>query len=149
MQTNSDGKWLPIQWASKKLTSTEKKIYYFREKNVGGVKKFEYELKGRKIEIMTDHKALEEIRNKPSFNNNRINRMIEKIQEFDFTIQYVKGENMIDVDALSRQFQEEGEEEQQKKETKIMKQKLGKENNHKLSINGIDYWEFDSVGHES
>jgi hypothetical protein len=109
-QTNQEGKWIPIQWASKKLTPTER-MYTIQEKEMlavfWGVKKFEYELRGRRFEIMTDHKSLEEIREKPCFNNNRINRWIEKIQEFDFKIQYVRGENMKDADALSKQYQEE------------------------------------------
>lgn len=67
------------QWASKKLTPTERR-YTISEKEMltvfWKVKKFEYEFKGRRFEIMMDNKALEEIRRKPSFNNNRINRMI-------------------------------------------------------------------------
>lgn len=59
------------------------------------VKKFEYELRGRKFKIETDHKALEEIRNKPDFNNARVNRWVEKIQEFDFEIRYRKPEELI------------------------------------------------------
>jgi hypothetical protein len=38
------------------------------------IKKFESDLRGRKFHLMTDHKVLAEIRNKPFFNNNRINR---------------------------------------------------------------------------
>jgi hypothetical protein len=108
LQTNKEGKWMPIQWASKKLTPTERR-YGISEKEmlavVWGIKKFEYELRGRRFHLMTDHKALKEIRNKPFFNNNRINMWIEKIQEFDFSIEYVKGELMTDVSALSRQYQ--------------------------------------------
>ena len=51
------------------------------------VKKFEYELGGKKFKIETDHKVLVKFRNKPGFENNRDNRWIEKIQEFDFTIE--------------------------------------------------------------
>ena len=39
-----------------------------------GIKKFEYELRGRRFQLVTDHKALEEIRKKPYFKNDRINR---------------------------------------------------------------------------
>ncbi|KAF9752783.1 Transposon Tf2-6 polyprotein, partial [Nosema granulosis] len=130
LQTNSEGKWVPIQWASKKLTPTERR-YTITEKEmlavVWGIEKFEYELRGRRFELMTDHKALEEIRNKPYFNNNRVNRWIERIQEYDFSVQYVKGELMGDADALSRQFQEEKQKENKLKgiskqtEWKIMK----------------------------
>lgn len=47
------------------------------------IKKFEYELKGRKFKLIIDHKALTEIRKKWHFNN-RVNRWIVLIQEFDF-----------------------------------------------------------------
>lgn len=48
------------------------------------IKNFEYELHGRKFLLETDHKALTQIRDKPQFSNNRINRWIEGIQQFDF-----------------------------------------------------------------
>ena len=38
------------------------------------MKKFEYELRGRKFIIETNHKALIEIRKKPVFEIDRINR---------------------------------------------------------------------------
>ena len=44
------------------------------------VKKFEYELGGKKFKIETDHKVLVKFRNKPGFENNRGNRWIEKMQ---------------------------------------------------------------------
>ncbi|KAI5173419.1 hypothetical protein PAEPH01_1962 [Pancytospora epiphaga] len=56
-----------------------------------GIKKFEYELRGRRFTLVTDHKAFEKIRKKPYFENNQINRWIEKIQEFDFEVIYQKG----------------------------------------------------------
>ena len=52
------------------------------------VKKFEYKLGGKKFKIETDHKVLVKFRNKPGFENNRDNRWIEKMQQFDFTIEY-------------------------------------------------------------
>ncbi|ELQ74546.1 hypothetical protein, LTR Retrotransposon [Trachipleistophora hominis] len=38
------------------------------------IQKFSYELKARKSHLITDHKALEVIRNKPEFDNNGLNR---------------------------------------------------------------------------
>ncbi|KAF9752815.1 Transposon Tf2-9 polyprotein, partial [Nosema granulosis] len=145
LQTNKEGKWIPIQWASKKLTPTERR-YTITEKEmlavVWGIEKFEYELRGRRFELMTDHRALEEIRNKPYFNNNRVNRWIERIQEYDFRVQYVKGELMGDADALSRQFQEEDREETKKKE--LSKQMEGKILKHTIINEGKEYWKFDN-----
>jgi hypothetical protein len=69
-----------IQWASKLLTATERR-YTISEKEmlvvIFGIKKFQSDLRGIKFHLMTDHKALAEIREKPFFNNNRIYRWIE------------------------------------------------------------------------
>ncbi|KAF9760821.1 Retrovirus-related Pol polyprotein from transposon [Nosema granulosis] len=71
------------RWASKMLTPTEKR-YTINEKDMlavlFGIKKFESDLRGRKFHLMTDHKALAEIRNKPFFNNNRINRVLKECE---------------------------------------------------------------------
>lgn len=57
--------WVPVQWASKKFTPTETR-YGISEKEMyavfWGIKKFEYELRGRRFKVETDHKALVEIR---------------------------------------------------------------------------------------
>lgn len=85
VEEDENGEWVPSQWASKKLTPTERR-YGISEKEMYGVlwgiKKFEYELRGRRFKLETDRKALEEIRRKGVFKNNRINRWIEKIQEY-------------------------------------------------------------------
>ncbi|ELQ74072.1 hypothetical protein, LTR Retrotransposon, partial [Trachipleistophora hominis] len=52
--------------------------------------------------LITDHKALEVIRNKPEFDNNRPNRWCEAIQQYNFTIEYSKPVNLVEADALSR-----------------------------------------------
>ena len=107
LQKDEEGRWRIIQWASRKLTDTERR-YGITEKEMyavfWGIMKFEYELRGRPFQLVTDHKALEEIRRKPYFNNNRVNRWIEKIQEFDFTVTYCKGSELAVPDALSRLY---------------------------------------------
>lgn len=91
--------WVPIQWASKKLTDTEKR-YGISEKEMlavfWAIKKSEYELRGRNFKLITDHRAEEFIRRRPEFENNRVNRWIEKIQEYDFTIEYSKGAILVE-----------------------------------------------------
>jgi RNase H-like domain found in reverse transcriptase/Reverse transcriptase (RNA-dependent DNA polymerase) len=110
LQKDEGGRLVPIQWASKKLTATEER-YGITEKEMlaimWGMEKFSYELKGRTFHLITDHKALEQLRKKPEFENNRINRWVEKIQQFDFTIEYKKGEELVTADALSRLYEEE------------------------------------------
>ncbi|KRH92804.1 LTR retrotransposon [Pseudoloma neurophilia] len=103
------------------------------------LKKFEYELRGRKFKLETDHKALIEIRKEPQFNNNRINRWIELIQEFDFEIVYVKGEKMGRADQLSRVNEKD-----QKKWQKGRRIREGKEIKHQEEEKAKIYLTFDS-----
>ncbi|KRH93462.1 putative krab-a domain-containing protein [Pseudoloma neurophilia] len=63
-QIGEDGEHRPIKWASKKLTPTETR-YVISEREMlaiyWGLKRFEYELRGGKFKLETDHKALLEI----------------------------------------------------------------------------------------
>lgn len=63
---------------------------------------FEYELRGRRFRLITDYKAFEEIRKKSYF---KVNRWIEKIQEFDFLVEYCKGEELAVLDTLIRLYE--------------------------------------------
>jgi len=137
LQKDTNGEWRPIQWASKKLTPAEKK-YGITEKEMFAVfwaiKKFEYELRGRKFRLVTDHKALAEIRKKGHFNSNRVNRWINLIQEFDFDVEYNKGMDLAVPDALSRIY--EGEDKDTIKESKIKSSKWEK---HVIHENDKEY----------
>ncbi|KAI5180579.1 hypothetical protein PAEPH01_2743 [Pancytospora epiphaga] len=48
------------------------------------MKKFEYDLRGRRFILITDHKAFEEMRKKTQFETAKMARWIELIQEFNF-----------------------------------------------------------------
>jgi hypothetical protein len=110
-----------------------------------GVKKFEYELRGRKFKIESDHKPLAKIRNKADFNNTRINRMIEKLQEFDFEIDYKEPEKMVVADTLSRLYMTERENEKKRMiEARKEKQVEGKKFKHSKVIEGRNVLTFDS-----
>lgn len=135
------GELVPVQWASKKLTETERR-YGISEKEMlavfWGIKKFDYDLRGRKFKLITDHKALENIREKPYFENNRINRWIEKIQEYDFSIEYQKPDNLVGPDALSRLHENmETKQKCKKHGEKLLQAKINK---HVLKENGKEYW---------
>lgn len=139
-----NGVMKPIQWASKKLTPAETR-YGISEKEMlavyWGIKKFEYELRGRKFLLITDHKALEYIREKPNYENNRINRWIEKIQEFDFNVEYQKPEMLVGPDALSRIYETDTKEKDDEKRQKHAKRILeGKIEKHVLVENGEKFW---------
>ncbi len=84
-----------------------------------------------------------EIRRKLIFNNNRITRWIEKIQEFDFPIKYKKPEVIVVTDALSRIHSgEEIKEEMNRR--RLEKQYKGKWKKHVENINSKMIWRFDS-----
>lgn len=136
------GELRPIEWGSKKLTPTESR-YSISEKEMYavyyGMMRFEYELRGRKFVLETDHKALEEIRNKPFFGNNRINNWIEKIMDFDFEVRYIKGEKMGKADELSRGI--DGDDPHRSQKSEEIKQR--KWNKHVFEKDGCEYWKFD------
>lgn len=79
---------------------TEKEVYAL----VWAVEKLERYIKGRKFHVITDHKAIEWIRIKKDFGNPRIQRWMECLQCYDFSVEYRKGEEMGEADALSRQY---------------------------------------------
>lgn len=112
LQETEDGRIMPIRWASRKLNKAEKN-YGITEKEllavVWGITHFEYQLRGRKFSLITDHRALEFIKDKDDFGNRRMARWIEKIQEYDFDITYKKGEEVVGADALSRLYEKEKE----------------------------------------
>ncbi|KAF9752816.1 Retrovirus-related Pol polyprotein from transposon 17.6 [Nosema granulosis] len=151
MQENEKGEWVPVQWSSKKFTPTEVR-YGISEKEMyavfflgEGVKNFECELRGRRFKIETDHKPLAEIRNMADFNNARINRWIEEIQEFDFEVEYRTPEKMIVADTLSRLYMSEVD--NGKKEmidARKEKQVEGKRAKHSKVVNGEEMWKFDN-----
>lgn len=143
MQRNDAGELTPIEWASKKLTLTESR-YGITEKEMyavyWGVKRFDYELRGRKFVLETDHKALEQIRVKPFFENNRVNTWMERLMEYDFIVRYIKGSDMGMADELSRGLNSKEE------TTKIISEKIKKSkwNKHVITKEGYEFWRFDN-----
>lgn len=75
------GRWETVNHASKKLTLCEQK-YGITEKEMyavfWGIKRFEFELRRQRFILHTDHRALEQIRNKSNFQNARVMKWIEK-----------------------------------------------------------------------
>ncbi|KAG0433306.1 Retrovirus-related Pol polyprotein from transposon, partial [Dictyocoela muelleri] len=66
------------------------------------MEKFEYYLIGRKLKIITDHKALEVIQRKKDFGSLIMQRWLERLSRFDFEVLYREGSKLIQADALSR-----------------------------------------------
>ncbi|KAF9763117.1 Retrovirus-related Pol polyprotein from transposon gypsy [Nosema granulosis] len=97
---------MPIVYASRTLGETEKN-YSISEKEmlaaIWGMEKFEYFLKGREFTLVTDHIALKAINEKGELKSARISRWIERIQQFNFEVEYKPGESIPHhVDGLSR-----------------------------------------------
>ena len=99
-----DGK--PVYFASKSLTETESRYSNIEREMLGVVfaltrlRKYTF---GRHVTIITDHKPLESLNNK---NLNmcppRLQRMLLRIQEYDFNIKYRPGTKIPIPDCLSR-----------------------------------------------
>ncbi|KAF7686092.1 Retrovirus-related Pol polyprotein from transposon 17.6 [Cucumispora dikerogammari] len=129
-----------VEYASRKLTPTEGR-YGISEKElfaiVWGIQEFNLELRGRQFTLETDHKALEQIREEPDFINNRLNIWIEKIQEYNLKVRYVKGEDMGLADKLSRNQNEKGI-------RKVEKTKETRWKNHTIRKGEKQIWKFDN-----
>lgn len=52
--------------------------------------------------MLTDHKAIEMIKQKSDFGTHRIKRWFNRLERFNFKAEYRKGETMVQADALSR-----------------------------------------------
>ena len=69
------------------------------------MEKFETYLYGRDVLVETDHKQLETIFKKSLHSApKRLQRMLLRLQKYDFTVTYKKGSLVVMADALSRAF---------------------------------------------
>ena len=115
IQVNASGKGLgaaliqddgPVTFTSKALTPTEQ-CYANNEREllacVFGAERFRTYVFGRHFMIESDHKSLEQISMKNLADAPvRLQRMLLRLQDYDFTIKYRPGEEMVIADTLSR-----------------------------------------------
>ena len=96
----------PVAFASKTLTPTQSNYSNIEREMlavVQGVERFHTYLYGRAFTIVTDHKPLEIICRKPiTAAPPRLQRMLLRIQGYDYRVRYQPGEKMIISDTLSR-----------------------------------------------
>ena len=96
----------PIAFASRSLSTTERN-YASIEKEllavVHGLTKFHHFTFGRSVNVITDHKPLVSIVNKPLFRApKRLQAMLLRLQEYNFEMSYKSGKSIPIADALSR-----------------------------------------------
>ena len=98
----------PVAYASRSLTETECNYVQMEKEllaTVFGVEKFESYLYGRKFKVETDHQPLESILKKSLLSApKRLQRMMLRLQNFDFEVEYKKGTLLHLADTLSRAF---------------------------------------------
>ncbi|KAI4293401.1 hypothetical protein PAPHI01_2675 [Pancytospora philotis] len=106
MQVQDNDEERPIAFASRTLSPAERN-YSITEKEMLGalwvMEYYEYYLYGREFVVRSDHKALEAFNTEGYLESARINRWMDRIARFSFTVEYRKGESIPHVDALSRQ----------------------------------------------
>ena len=104
LQFDTEGNPLVISFASKSLSTTEKRYSQTEKESlalVWSVERFYLYLAGLKFELETDHKPLEAIFKPSSKPPARIERWLLRLQAFDFEVVYKAGKSNI-ADQLSR-----------------------------------------------
>ena len=97
----------PAGFMSKKFTATQMNYRVFEMETIAileALLKWEDKLLGRKLLIVTDHKALEFFKTQRRLNSRQA-RWMEFLARFNFDITYVKGETNLVADALSRYYE--------------------------------------------
>ena len=96
----------PVAYASKSLSAAESNYSNIEREMLGvvfGLTRFHHYVYARKVRVETDHKPLESISKKNlSQAPPRLQRMLLKIQPYDYEIKYVPGKDIPVADALSR-----------------------------------------------
>ena len=104
LQEQSDGKWKPVMYASRSLTSMEQQI----EKEALGItwacERFKDFLIGKQFHIHTDHKQLIPLLSHKTLDELpvRIQRFRMRLMRFHFSISHVPGKHLVIVDTLLR-----------------------------------------------
>ena len=105
-----DGALFPVAYHSRKLRAAERN-YSTVEREllavVEGIKKYQFYLYGDKFTLETDHMPLTTLRPSKTANA-RLTRWALYLQQFPFTIKYIKGKQNVGADLLSRLVSEDG-----------------------------------------
>ncbi|XP_062576513.1 uncharacterized protein K02A2.6-like [Saccostrea cucullata] len=108
----------PVVYASRALTQTECNYAQIEKELLAvvfGLERFENYTYGRHVKIESDHKPLEIIQRKSLvMAPRRLQRMLLRLQKFDYEIVYKKGAEMYVADTLSRAYLPASEEDMEK-----------------------------------
>jgi len=99
------GRWVPIAFFSKKLSSAERKYSAFDKELLAcylAIKHFRHFVEGRNFTLYTDHKPLTFAIASNADRSPRQTRHLSYIAEFTTDLQHVKGKQNFVADALSR-----------------------------------------------
>lgn len=97
--------WEPLAFFSKKLESAETRYSAFDRELLAiylSIKHFRYYLEGRGFTIFTDHKPLVNAMQSKTERSPRQSRHLDFIAQFSTDIQYVKGQENVVADTMSR-----------------------------------------------
>ena len=106
-QRNDSGVFVPIAYCSKVFSDTQTRWHVSEQELyavIYCVEKWAALLQFRKFEVHTDHKNLETLFNKcADFKKGKLFRWAVRLQDFDFVCKYIKGEDNVVADWLSRE----------------------------------------------
>ena len=98
----------PIAFASRALTDVETRYAQIEKEMLAvvfGLERFHPYTYGRSVNVDSDHKPLESIVKKSLLNApRRLQRMLLRLQQYDYTIRYKPGSSMYIADTLSRAY---------------------------------------------
>lgn len=99
----------PVAFSSRSLTDTEKEYAQIEKELlavVHAVNKFHLYVYGRKFKVISDHKPLVSIMNKPisKISNHRLQRLKLKLVKYDFELVHKPGKELHIADLLSRNY---------------------------------------------
>ena len=101
-----DGQLRPIQFSSKLFNKTQQNWHVSEQEIcavIHAVEKWRQYLIGNAFTVYTDHYNLQELFNRAkNFKAGKLYRWAVRLQEFEFTAKYIKGEKNIMADYLSR-----------------------------------------------
>lgn len=102
-----DKKWVPVEMVSRKLRGAELN-WPTRDKEafaiIHSIKALDYYLRGRPFEVHTDHQSLQWLF---TAKTGRISRWASLLSEYDVTVFWKKGSQLVHVDCLSRMVHQE------------------------------------------